>query len=232
MNVKKYLALTVIVFLTVSASFSVAEAAYTIISTSGLKSALVAFGDYFKYQKWQTIDNYVNTTGTVGEYIREESRWITVGVFSGYDEINYTGNGGELDLYSGTVQKDTRTGLWWTDLMAETGSASTTTNIFTLTGVAGQGDGTRPTGGHAINFCEALNTASFAGKNDWYLPTQKQLMQAYINGSANNLLRPNYYFWSSTEYYNSAAYAWRVALYYGNADNNSKTNRYSVRCVR
>jgi len=107
------------------------------------------------------------------------------------------------------------------------GTATTTTNSFTWQGV-----GVRPTGGDAIGFCDALNTANFAGNNDWYLPTQKELQQVYIDGSANNLSRPGYYFWSSTESYSNSATAWRVALNFGYTNTNTKTNRYNVRCVR
>ena len=111
--------------------------------------------------------------------------------------------------------------------MAVGAAASTTDNQFTLTA-----DGARPTGGNAIGFCNALNTANFGGRNDWYLPTQKQLQQAYIYGSASNLHNPGYNFWSSTAHYSNAAYAWYVNLYYGYTYNNTKVTSYYVRCVR
>ncbi len=105
----------------------------------------------------------------------------------------------------------------------------TTTNSFSISG-----DGSRPTStlGNAMGFCNALNTANFAGHNDWYLPTQKQLMQAYIDGSANNLSNPNYYFWSATEHYNDPTKAWNVNLNNGNTNNNTKVTGNNVRCVR
>ena len=195
-----------------------------------LKSKVILLANiWFGNQKYQTKDDWVNSGGTVGEYTAEEAAWSAVAgsPFSGYDSINYAGTGGDLDLISGAVKQDGRTGLWWSDIMAVGAVASTTDNQFTLTA-----DGARPTGGNAIGFCGALNTANFGGRNDWYLPTQKQLMQAYIDGSANNLSNPGYYFWSSTEYYSNAAYAWYVYLNYGYTYYDTKVNRYYVRCTR
>jgi len=183
----------------------------------------------------QTKDDWVNSEGTSGEYILEEAVWTTVtgSPFSGYNSINYDTGVGIIDLYSGEVKKDERTGLWWSDIAAQDGGgiATTTTNSFTTIP-----DGSRPTNGRAINFCNALNTASFAGYNNWYLPTQKELMQAYIDGSANNLVRPGdpsgYTFWSSTEYSGDSGYAFRVLLHSGAVVVLPKTNSYNVRCVR
>ena len=67
---------------------------------------------------------------------------------------------------------------------------------------------------------------------DWRLPSQKELMQAYINGAANNLPTPNQFFWASTEYYNSTAYAWRTLLHTGYTLYNTKVTGNYVRCVR
>ena len=73
-----------------------------------------------------------------------------------------------MDLDSGEVKRDNRTGLWWSDCSSVGGTPSTTDNVFTLTA-----DGSRPTGGHAIAFCDALNSYDsdngFGGYNDWYL---------------------------------------------------------------
>lgn len=67
--------------------------------------------------------------------------------------------------------------------------------------------------------------------NGWRLPTQKELMQAYIDGSYWNLTQPSYYFWSATE--NSSTTAWAVSLYNGNSGNLSKSySNNQVRCVR
>ena len=69
-------------------------------------------------------------------------------------------------------------------------------------------------------------------ETDWRLPTQKELMQAYINGAANNLPNPVRNFWSSTELYNSQSRAWVMYLNIGGAGTNTKSANGTVRCVR
>ena len=180
----------------------------------------------------QTKDDWWSSAGTSTEYIAEEATWAEVSgsPFSGYNLIDYTTTTSTiktLDLYSGTVKQDTRTGLWWSDVTASGTTIDTATNIFTLTA-----DGSRPTGGDAIGFCNALNSANFGGYNNWYLPTQKQLQQAYIDGSANNLSNPDYYFWSSSEKSWDSTNAWSVYLGSGPTTYLTKVNSTYVRCVR
>ncbi len=166
----------------------------------------------YSTQKLATKDDYLGT------YKAEESAWSEVmsSPFSGF---------GALNLLTGKVKQDGRTGLWW--------SASSTgvkTNLFTLSA-----DGARPTGGDALAFCNALNSASFGGKIDWYLPTQKELHQAYIDGmySQDSVFATTNSFWSSTEYSMDALGAWNLNLYTGSQSWNSKEDAYkSVRCVR
>lgn len=195
---------------------------------------LPALFDPYAPQWLQTKDDWVASGLTTNEYILEEATWSAVSgsPFAGYDSIDYSTSSALYDLYSGIVKEDTRTGLWWSDIMASSTSpttmvATTTSNGFTLSA-----DGVRPTGGGAIGFCDALNTANFAGYSNWYLPTQKELQQAYIDGSANNLDRPGYYFWSSSEASWDSTAAWRVSLPYGYTDANTKVTKYYVRCVR
>lgn len=70
-------------------------------------------------------------------------------------------------------------------------------------------------------------------ETDWRLPTQKELMQAYIDGSANNLPNAGTNFWSSTETSSSKSYAWYVGLSYGGyANYYGKSYNNTVRCVR
>lgn len=67
--------------------------------------------------------------------------------------------------------------------------------------------------------------------NGWRLPTQKELMQAYIDGSYWNLTNPSNAFWSATEA--SSTNAWLTSLSTGNTSNLTKTTAtYYVRCVR
>lgn len=66
--------------------------------------------------------------------------------------------------------------------------------------------------------------------NGWRLPTQKELMQAYIDGSNFTLASPGAYHWSATEV--STTLAWYVYLSNGTTVSNTKSSAYQVRCVR
>jgi hypothetical protein len=68
----------------------------------------------------------------------------------------------------------------------------------------------------------------------WYLPDQKQLLQAYIDGDYGNLepvgvLRQ---YWSATTYSNGMGAAWHVGLSYGYTNVGAKSASDVVRCVR
>jgi hypothetical protein len=107
----------------------------------------------------------------------------------------------------------------------------------TLTKATGTGDAT-------ITFSSANSTdapnAAVGGKtasqlctsqgNGWGLPTEKELMQAYIDGAFFNLTQPSNAFWSATEYSSTLAYG--VSLNDGATSSNNKTLGYYVRCVR
>lgn len=66
----------------------------------------------------------------------------------------------------------------------------------------------------------------------WSLPHQKQLMQAYIDGSWGNLEAVVRYYWSATTVSSNTPYAWYAYLSNGNTPNATKTNSAYVRCVR
>ena len=161
----------------------------------------------YSLQKNATEDDYF------GVYKAEESIWIN----------ETDGTVGATGLSSGEIKKDTRTGLIWS-----AASSATYTNSFTdLT------DGTRPTNGNSVLFCNGLNTATYGGKTTWYLPTQKELMQAYIDGiySQDTAFGTTGGFWSSSESSNSSD-AWLVYLRTGSTGINAKGFGYNVRCVR
>lgn len=70
-------------------------------------------------------------------------------------------------------------------------------------------------------------------ETDWNIPTQKELLQAYIDGGGNNLPNIGYnYLWTSTEKYNSTRDAWYVYIYDGGGAYDPKGETYYVNCVR
>jgi len=193
--------------------------------------------DYSK-QSLIDYDDYKDTSGTTGEEIGEEAVW--------------TETAGNMDgdcMDANDVCKDERTGLYWSDKYGSTAS-----NSFTLADCAfftsdprGDYDGTDTDCGNvgsdaeesAINYCATLSLDSNndgTDETDWYLPSQKELMQAYIDGAENNIVNAGpdspYSYWSSTEYSYNSSYAWDVLLYLGHVRRSTKTTLFWVRCVR
>lgn len=169
--------------------------------------SLVEWDDYKGYTASQSQD-----------YQGEESTW-TVEVAS-------------------EVWQDQRTGLYWTK------DEGAYTNVFPdgsdgdhslcpfFSDRAGY-DGLDADCGNAINYCGALSKDDGGGaKTDWYLPSQKELMQAYIDGIYNQADADTSGFWSSTEKSNNPPVAWYVGLRYGSTIYTAKSNSRSVRCVR
>ncbi len=181
----------------------------------------------FSNMQYSTYDDYAGGDylgwgGTLtDDYQGEESEWSNMSV-------------GE-DI----AWRDERTGVYWS---AHQGTMS---NIFTMASCdyftsipRSSYDGSDSDCGLAINYCATLD---FAGRTDWYLPSQKELMQAYIDGiynqagideaSAAAFVTDNYY-WSSSEVSNDSNFAWLVTLPIGNAYPNLKSiTNLGVRCV-
>ncbi len=160
------------------------------------------------------------------DYTGEESTWTNTNALSG-SEVWY----------------DTRTGLYWarsqpTTLQNNFSSPSTGFCSFFTTTPRGSYDGSDADCGAAINACGTLSLASTEGssaKTDWYLPTQKELKEAYANGIYNktsDAFTTTSYFWSSTEYSSNSTRAWIEYLSNGVAFNTTKTFSRAVRCVR
>ena len=181
----------------------------------------------FTNMQYSTYDDYAG-----GDYLRwggtltddyqgEESEWSNMSVG---DDIAW---------------RDERTGVYWS---ADQGTMS---NIFTMASCdyftsipRSSYDGLDSDCGLAINYCATLD---FAGRTDWYLPSQKELMQAYIDGiynqagideeSAAAFVTDNLY-WSSSEVSYCSTCAWYVYLNFGNTyfSNNTYAGN-GVRCV-
>ncbi|KUK77826.1 MAG: hypothetical protein XD93_0054 [candidate division WS6 bacterium 34_10] len=134
------------------------------------------------------------------------------------------------------VWQDGRTGLYWS------ASQGSMTNEFTIglcdffsTTPRGSYGGSDTDCGNAINACATLSLdadGDTVAESNWYLPTQAELMQAYLNGiylGTNTSWATGSLFWSSTEA--SSTSAWGTNLYSGNTNGSNKTSSYSVRCV-
>lgn len=181
----------------------------------------------FSNMQYSTYDDYAGGDylgwgGTLtDDYQGEESEWSNMSV-------------GE-DI----AWRDERTGVYWS---AHQGTMS---NIFTMASCdyftsipRSSYDGSDSDCGLAINYCATLD---FAGRTDWYLPSQKELMQAYIDGiynqagideaSAAAFVTDNYY-WSSSEVSGYSDSAWGVYLSSGTTGDGSKASTDGgVRCV-
>lgn len=147
------------------------------------------------------------------------------------------------------VYKDNRTGLYWSSSqgVADNNNFTISTCAFFSTEPRGDYDGTDadcgddpdPYNQNAINICGLLAIdADDDGVNetDWYLPSQGELMMAYLDGIYNQTsaaFATTSYFWSSTESSDGSSYAWLVHLHYGYTTYATKTNdTVYVRCVR
>lgn len=180
----------------------------------------------FTNMQYSTYDDYAGGDyfgwgGTLtDDYQGEESEWSNMSV-------------GE-DI----AWRDERTGVYWS---ADQGTMS---NIFTMASCdyftsipRSSYDGLDSDCGLAINYCATLD---FAGRTDWYLPSQKELMQAYIDGIYNQAgideesaaaFVTDQFYWSSSEVSDYSSFAWYVSLYRGDTGN-IQTNIYRVvRCV-
>ena len=167
------------------------------------------------------------------------------------EEATWTNTAG--DATTG-VWKDGRTGLYWSanqgyhnDLFtrADCSFFSTTprgayTGLDTDCGYTEAEQGGEGTTVSAINVCGQLSLDADGDdtpETDWYLPSQKELMQAYIDGifnQTNATFTAYEFFWSSSEYSVDPGYAWYVNLPDGYAGGDVKSNEgnYAVRCVR
>jgi len=175
-----------------------------------------------------SLEQYVEyDDGKASDYTEEESTWVKTSSASGAE-----------------IYQDTRTGLYWSSSIGSytNGFSSPSTGycpFFSSTPRSSYGtSGTDPDCGNAINACAVLSLSSKDGQSadtDWYLPSQKELKQAYRDGiynQAGSSFTSTRNFWSSTEYSGGSSYAWYEYLNNGSASYTLKTNSFSVRCFR
>ncbi len=119
---------------------------------------------------------------------------------------------GFTDNGNGTVT-DTRTGLMWQ-----------------------QGKPDKMKWENALEYCENLR---LGGKNDWRLPTIKELVSIVKEGKLDPAIDTKYFpntasswYWSSSTDASDPEDAWHMGFLYGYVKHNTKSNTYYVRCVR
>ena len=124
---------------------------------------------------------------------------------------------------AGDDKKDPNTGLVWSKCLVNNAGAndfSPNTSCATYSWDDTLANNSSRT---AIQLCSDRGAG-------WRLPTQKELLQAYIDGSNYNLVAAAANHWSATEY--SVTNAWYTHLSSGNTGGNLKGNASQVRCVR
>ncbi len=128
---------------------------------------------------------------------------------------------------TGDEKKDPRPGLVWSQYLKNVGNVPT---FAALPGSDWSWDGTTDADSIAVGNKTARQLCSERG-DGWRLPTQKEMMQAYIDGTFWNLIfTPSNLFWTATE--STATYAWCMNLATGYTTNAVKTQSLYVRCVR
>lgn len=166
---------------------------------------------------WDTIDDYNNNflfpvTPPSGWLAAMGGNWIMDAMNDSGVGGGTTGNNG-CDGSEDCVFQDRYTGMKWTKDM-----------------------GTRTSWADAITYCHEL---TYGGYNDWRLPTQKELMQAYINGIWSqkhpvklSIVSTSSY-WTATTQSSQTVEAWFVNLASGNAAAVEKsTSGFRAICVR
>ena len=136
------------------------------------------------------------------------------------------------DGVTGNDKKDTRSGLIWSYALFNAGGSLE----FRLSNNTRWSWDASNSANVAVGNKTAITLCSSTG-NGWRLPTQKELMQAYIDGAYFNLTQTEtnmgYYgsgYWSVTKYSDTSA--WKVGLNNGYQDPSAMTNNTLVRCVR
>lgn len=130
-------------------------------------------------------------------------------------------------VVTGDSKRDPRTGLIWSQCLRNVSGtvqfepSACTSWSWDASNANNIAVGTKT----AIELCSERN-----GGGVWRLPAQKELLQAYIDGSYYNLTSPATEYWSSTQ--NSASSAWMVTNNTGATASNSYATGRNVRCVR
>ena len=129
---------------------------------------------------------------------------------------NYCGTGS-----SGADWEDNSTGLVWSMPCSGTGCSTFSTAT---------------PGGYSWDNSGGVGTASAlcSSHSGWSLPSEKQFMQAYIDGAYGNLepVGVTHNYWTATTVSINTTSAWVVSLSYGYTNANAYATGNPIRCVR
>ena len=169
------------------------------------------------------VDDYNNNTPIPSDTY--QATWTSCNVGN-----NYCGTGRNV-----AEKKDENTGLVWSPRISSGATWFNANNCQYPNALPGD-DGVCNTHGEVACKCVKL-TSSKTGceaydDGNWRLPTQKELMMSYIDGSWAQLTNAASTYWSGTTTSTSTQTAWYTSQNYGNIYNPNKTNNFSVRCVR
>ena len=182
------------------------------------------------------VDDYNNNKGTPTDAYKSPADWLACN-----ESNNYCGTGDSL-----AEAKDLTTGLVWSKRCGNTTcstSGSATMNWFVANnckypnGLEGD-DGACNTHNEVACICvkhqggEGDAKTGCEAKAGWYTPSQKQLMQAYIDGANSKLSSANASHWSSTTFSTRTGNGWYTNLANGYTNGTTKTNTNFLRCVR
>lgn len=152
-----------------------------------------------------------------------------------YRSIWTTCNVGNTYCNTGNAQaekQDANTGLVWSARI------SSGANWFTANNCAQPGSAENPGScvAHGDVACKCVKlTSSKTGcealGTGWRLPYQKELMMAYIDGSAEFLSNSAANYWSGTTNTTTTVNSWFTTLNNGNTGNTTKTYTNAFRCV-
>ena len=188
---------------------------------------------------------YTQALGGVDDYNDGQSAYPTSSYEGSWTDCTAGNNYCETGDATYADAKDNQTGLVWSTKIDKAGDDTQSwfwANNCIEPGDAGSRGATCVSDGNDGCSCVKLTSSKTGcealGDGGWRLPYQKELMQAYINGSSKEsvsyLSSTGYGFWSSTTASYNTRNAWTVYLYYGGAYNTIKTNVASLRsrCVR
>jgi len=187
------------------------------------------------------VDDY-NATATIPSDTYKQT-WITCNS-SAYTPANPGGNycNTGRSVLNNLVSQDPNTNLVWSPQISSGSTWFTANNCKYPNGLPGA-DSACDTHGEIACYCvkhtgsvdpaDPKTGCEAYDDGNWRLPSQKELLQSYIDGSWGNLATAGSGYWSATTKSNTTQYAWYTSQGNGSTKYYLKTDAtISVRCVR